>query len=207
MAPTRFEDLFKSPPQVIKGSSVVSVNDFKAEVKQKEKKDPVTERLFMEIPFLSDLMRGKSHRSGRENLKNKLVIKNILFFSGGKSKRPPPRRPRPFSKLPPSQVPPFPTTTVGTLIVASGGTALPPPPQPNVIPLKASTTAVSPTPTTSLPPNVLNEIRNLSVTEQMKAARNRLRTLMGQEPIGVGSTTVRPTPQRGRGGSKRPKGN
>ena len=139
------------------------------------------------------------------NLKSKL-IKNNLFL-GGKSKRPPARRPRPFSKLPSSKVPPFPTTTVGTLIVASGGTAIPPPsPQPNVIPLKASTTAMSPTSTTSLPPNVLNEIRNLSVTEQMKAARNRLRTLMGQEPIGVGSTTVRPTPLRGRGGSKRPKG-
>ena len=77
----RFEDLFKSPPKVVKGSSIFSINDFKAvaaekatirqgqkaasisqgqkEAKRPGEKDAVTERLFMEIPFLSDLMKGK----------------------------------------------------------------------------------------------------------------------------------------------------
>ena len=31
----RFEDLFKSPPKVVKGSSILSINDFKAVAAEK----------------------------------------------------------------------------------------------------------------------------------------------------------------------------
>ena len=76
----------------------------------------------------------------------------------------PNKRPRPFSRLNEGQSP---TTTISSLILAS--------------------TTV---PTTS---SIRSPTSTQSVRDKMVAARNRLRVLMGQNPIGL-STTRRPTP-------------
>ena len=77
----------------------------------------------------------------------------------------PNKRPRPFSRLNEGQS--SPTTTISALILAS--------------------TTV---PTTS---SIRSPTSTQSVRDKMVAARNRLRVLMGQNPIGL-STTRRPTP-------------
>ena len=179
VAPTKFEDLFRSPPKVRldgKEKKVISINDFKAKNKG-QKPMGMKDRLFMNIPGLSSLVNGMKRPR----------------------KRPPKKKP--FTKIQPvqatTQLPPVvtqrpfrPSDSSPTLLELQS-TPGPPPPPSRLPPPK--TTTITPTFQTTTFANLieqsLGDVRTLDHRDKMKAARNRLRELMGQRPIGLKSTS------------------